>query len=354
MPLGFISYYNRKEHYGFIDCPELNIDQIFFHQLNCVDAYKNIYKGDKVLFEYGSEIDYEAKAENISFIQNATLESLKSDFRNGMILNGFLKKVGETYYVKDLDNYIFIPLIIAKYETDIEDVYERKINELIEYKIITFTKSNKIRAININRRFLVECEFLKEKEITEAQILAKVKGGYEIKVFDKINAFLPNSLALKNRDEITIGDFVKVICIKSDKNLENVIFDLHENLEIEIAKAISRKAFEESLLPGDRFSAKIKAATGFGIFVGFGLSEGLVHISNIIKRPIDLLKDSRKQFSKSIEKVFRKGQEVDVIFVNRDKNLISLNWDEHSDNNKSFYQSIIKELIELKNAQEQN
>ena len=51
MPIGYISYLNKSGNYGFIDCPELNLDYIFFHYSNCNKTYRNIHKGDKVSFE---------------------------------------------------------------------------------------------------------------------------------------------------------------------------------------------------------------------------------------------------------------------------------------------------------------
>jgi ribosomal protein S1/cold shock CspA family protein len=340
MPTGYISHINKTGHYGFIDSPELDIAHIFFHRINCKKSYENIYKGDKISFEYNPVVDEKNGVDEISFLQNASLDNLKSDFKNGYSLKGFLKKVDDKFYVKDRETYIYIRLIIANYEINIEEVYECNLNKLIDYKIVTFTSKNKIRAININRQFLPECKLLVEGNITEGQIVSTIKGGYQIRIYDNILGFLPKSLADKGRTVIEDGEIVNVTCIQADDNLANVIFDLTENLENEINLKIEQEKFVESLNPGNKFSGKIKKTQGFGAFISFGLSEGLLHINHIIDEPITLSKSSRKEFFKMFEKVFHKGKDIDVIIEENINNRISLNWDKTSERNKNLYRDI--------------
>ncbi|MBM3419374.1 MAG: hypothetical protein FJY17_10710, partial [Bacteroidetes bacterium] len=83
MPIGYISYLNKSGNYGFIDCPELNLDHIFFHFSSCNKTYKNIHKGDKVSFEPEYDDTKVVIPKEIAFVQNATLDVLKNDFDNG-------------------------------------------------------------------------------------------------------------------------------------------------------------------------------------------------------------------------------------------------------------------------------
>jgi len=340
MPVGYISHINSAGHYGFIDSPELDIDHIFFHTTNCKKSYKHIYKGDKVSFEFNPLIDQETGAKEISFLQNASLDGLKSDFENGITLKGFLKKIDDKYYVKDKDTYIFIRLIVASYEINIAEVYEDNLNKLIDYKIFTFTSKNKIRAININRQFLPECKLLVEGNQTEGQVVATVKGGYQIRIYDNILGFLPKSLALKCKTILDDGEMVNVTCIKATDDLENVVFDLTENLENTINLKIEQEKFTASLKSGDKFLGKIKGVKGFGVFISFGLSEGLLHLNHIIDGHIELSKQSKKEFSKMLEKVFYKGQEIDIIVEENIDNRISLTWDKTLERNKNLYLDI--------------
>lgn len=348
MPTGFISYVNNNKHYGFIDSPDLDIDQIFFHTTNCNKKYKNIYKGDKVSFEFDPLYDEESGAKEITFIKNASLDSLKEDYKNGKILTGFLKKIDGNYYVKDRDTYIFIQLIIASYEINLEDVYEEKLNTIIDYRITTFTSKNKIRAININRQFLPNCKLLIEGNKTEGQIMTIVKGGYQIKIYDNILGFLPKSLAEKSKFILEEGDIVNVTCISVGENLENVVFDLTENIENEIDFKIEQEKFINSLKYGDKYLGKVKNVQGFGIFVSFGLTEGLLHVTQIIGEKIELSKLSRKEFFKMLEQTFNKGQEIEIIFDYMKDDKISLKWDNKVELNKILQNKIYETYKNLK------
>jgi ribosomal protein S1/cold shock CspA family protein len=340
MPIGYISHINNTRHYGFIDSPELDIDHIYFHTTNCNSSYKHIHRGDKVSFEFNPLTDQETGAKEISFLQNASLEGLKSDFENGIILKGFLKKIDDKYYVKDKDTYILIRLIVASYEINIAEVYEDNLNKLIEYKIFTFTSKNKIRAININRQYLPDCKLLVKGNQTEGQVVAAVKGGYQIRIYDNILGFLPKLLALKNRTILDDGEMVNVTCVKASADLENVIFNLTENIENKINFKIEQAKFIASLKPGDKFLGKIRVAKLFGVFVSFGLYDGLLHLNHIIDEQIEFSKQSKKEFSKMMAQVFNKGKEIDIIVHENIDNIISLTWDKTSERNKNLYDDI--------------
>ena len=349
MPIGYISHINNVAHYGFIDSPELDLDHIFFHTTNCKKSYNHIYKGDKVSFEFNPVIDQEKGAKEVSFLQNASLDGLKSDFESGNSLKGFLKKIDDKYYVKDKDTYIFICLVIAKYEINIQEVYEDNLNKPIDYKICTFTLNNSIWAININRQILPECKLLVEGNKFEGQVVGTVKGGYQIKIFDTILGFLPKSLAIKSKPILDNGEMVNVTCIKASRSLENVVFDLTKNIDNEINLKIEQEKFVVSLKIGDKFLGKIKAVTGFGMFINFGLSEGLLYITDIIKESITLSKLSRKTFLKMLEEVFFKGQEIDVIIKKKNDGRISLSWDKTLERNRNLYEDIYTKFKTLDN-----
>lgn len=340
MPIGYISYIKSQGNYGFIDCPDLNIDHIFFHTTNCKKTYEHIYKGDKVSFEYNPVVDKENGAKEISFLKNASLDGLKSDFENGIYLKGFLKKIDDNYYVKDKDTHIFIRLVIASYEINLKEVYEDNLNKLIDYKIFTFTSKNKIRAINLNRQFLPNSNLLVEGNKTEGQVVSTVKAGYQIRIYDNILGFLPNSLAIKNKTILNEGDIVNVTCIKAGKDLDDVVFDLTENLENGSILKIEQENFIASLKPGSKYLGIIKKTQGFGVFICFGQAVGLLHINNIINEHSKLSNSSKKVFFKKFEKVFHKGLEIEVIIEEIIDNFISLTWDKTLEQNQKLCNEI--------------
>jgi ribosomal protein S1 len=337
MPTGYVSFINRAKHYGFIDSPELNIDQIFFHSTNCKKKYTEIHKGDQVLFEFDPNLDYETGAKEVSFIRNASLDHLKRDFSNNTTLKGYLKKIDGNYYVKDKETYIFIRLVIAGYETNIEEVYEKKIDSIVEYKIITFTKNNKIRAININREYLPNCKLLTIGNETEGQIIEITSYGFLIIIYDNIKGFLPNSLARKSNETLEVGDLINITCISTGDNYDNVIFDLTKNIYKEIQLKYEQVKFIESLRNGDRYIGNVKDIHNFGVFISFGLAEGLLHINHILGETNTLSKDSRKAFSKLIKEIFKKGIKIEIIYDYQIDDKISLLWDINSDINKELF-----------------
>jgi cold shock CspA family protein len=338
MKVGYISYINTSGHYGFIDSPDLQLDHIFFHSTNCKKSYKHIYKCDKVHFELKPDGEKGIEAINISFIQNATLDGLRKDFENNTSLKGFLKKIDDKYYVKDRETYIFIRLIIASYEINLKEVYDDHLNELIDYKIITLTDKNKIRAINLNRQFLPECKLLVEGNQTEGLVVANVKGGYQIKIYDNILGFLPNSLALKSKRKLELGELINVTCIKASDDLENVVFNLTANIDNEKQLIIEKEKFISSLEPGDKYLGKILSVKGFGIFISIGHCEGLLHLNNILTDELNFSKQSKKEFSKLFEQAFIKGQEIEVIVEEKINDRVSFTWDKSLEVNKKLYQ----------------
>lgn len=348
MAIGYISYINAKGLYGFIDCPELQLDDIFFPATFCNKLYKNIYKGDKVNFDLEINSEKEIEAKNISFIQNSSLDGLRRDYNNQNILKGILKKIDNKYYVKDQETSILIRIIIANYEFNLNEVYENNLNKMIEYKISMFTIKNKIRAININRQFLPECKLLIEGNKTEGLVDAKVKGGYQVKIYDNIIGFLPNSLALKSKVILEVGELINVICIKSSEDLSNVVFNLTENYEYETELQIEKEIFTSFLKQGDRFIGKIKVVKEYGVFVSFGLSEGLLHINKILGENYIIQKSSKKEFFKIIEQIFLKEKEIDIEIEEIIDDRISLVWNVKSERNKALYLEIHSNYIAFK------
>lgn len=348
MPAGYISHINKKGHFGFIDSPEEEIEHIYFHFNNCIKLYKNAYEGDKVSFELDVNDEKGPEAKSVSFIQNASLDGLKADFSHNNILKGFLKKIGENYYVKDKETYLYIRLIVAKHEINLNEVYEDKLNSIISYKIVSFTQDNEIKAINFNREISAEFDSLFEGLDTEAIVTLVVKWGFEIKTRGNILGFLPNSLALKRRATLEAGEIINVTCIKVSDALQSPVFDLTENIVSDNEFAVEQERFVSTLKPGDQFLGTIKSAQGFGAFVTFGLSEGLLHINNILGEENTLPKSSKKEFAKIIEKIFVKGQEIDIEVENVHENRISLALNMFSENNRDLHQKICFEYKTLK------
>lgn len=342
MATGFVSYMNTKGYYGFIDSPELAIDHIFFHTINCDKSYTHLYKGDKVSFDLDADGPKGNQAINISFLQNASLDGLRKDFEKGTILKGFLKKINDKYYVKDCDTYILIRLVIAKYEMNTEEVYEENINKLIDYKIIALTDKNKILAVNVNRQFSPASKLLLEGNATVGTVIGAVKGGYTVKVYDNVIGFLPNSFVLKSKRELVDGESVEVTCVQVNDDGRSGVFDLTENINHDEHLIFERAEFISSLVPGREILGTIRSVQGFGIFINIGLCEGLLHTSQFVADYADLSKRTKKELQKILQQVFIKGREIEVIVQESNEGRIGFSWHCDSNINSPYYAEFLQ------------
>lgn len=227
MPTGYITYYNQSRKFGFIDCPELNYYDIYFYFVNIHREYKHIFPSDYVEFELKDRSDEnQLEANEIKFIRNCTLEFLHQDFVSKKTKKGFLKKIENNYYVKDSETYLFIKLRVSPYETDLFNRYESKINTQINYEIVVFSNKNKIRAINTDRKFCTEYLMATSGCICSAKVQNKIKGGYNILVEEKINGFIPDSIAHNRSTDLDEGFVINVKCINNNESSEKPVFEI--------------------------------------------------------------------------------------------------------------------------------
>ena len=227
MPTGYITYYNQSRKFGFIDCPELNYYDIYFHFVNINSEYKHIFPSDYVEFELKMlSNENQLEANEIKFIRNRSLEYLHQDFLNKKTKKGFLKKIGEYYYVKDFETYLLIKLRVSPYETDLFNCYESKLNTEINYQIVVFSNKNKIRAINTDRKFSNEYLIATNGNNCIAKVQNKIKGGYNILVEEKIIGFIPDSIAYNYPADLDEDFMINVRCINKNESSEKPVFEI--------------------------------------------------------------------------------------------------------------------------------
>lgn len=233
MLTGYVSRYKKIERYGFIDCPDFQLEKIFFHLKACNKRYRHVFAGDKVAFVLLPDPNVEGwyEANNVQFVDNPSLQNLRAGFDNQAVLTGFLKKIQGTYYVKDSETYILIKLSLSKYEINIEENYEAKVNQLVQYRIIIFSEINKIRAINVNRQFTENYYLLAEGLAFDAQVVSHQKGGYKVLVLDEIEGFIPGSIGFERAKPLETGERILVRLIKASEDFDNFIFDIQQDFE---------------------------------------------------------------------------------------------------------------------------
>lgn len=339
MPIGYISYFKKDGNFGFIDSPEVKFDNIYFHTTNCSKSYQYVNLGDEVSFELLQENEKGIEAKKITFRRNSSIEGLRADFANKTVLTGNLKKIDDNFYVKDKETHILIRLFRFKSFVDTKEFYENRLNQTIEYRIVSFTDRNRIRAIDTSIDLPLESSLFFEKESIEAQVIAKVKGGYQFKFFKQFIGFLSNS-SVVTENELSLDEKISVTCIFVRDCSENSFFDLTKNLKLKQSFTTKKLRFTGSLKIGEKYWGTVKSSKGYGIFISLGAFTGLLHRNNIIDNTTTITNLSKKTLSKILDEKFRKGQEIEIIIEEINNNQISLNWDISLEPNKTLYNDI--------------
>lgn len=115
---------------------------------------QNVFFADHVLYEYNNSLEV--------LIQKAIVENK---------FLGYVKKIGDDFFVKEIDSYLFFPLRISKYENP-PVVSESP--KAISFKMINIEKPEKIMAElynhNYTKGFLEAVKQHKSQHVIEANI----------------------------------------------------------------------------------------------------------------------------------------------------------------------------------------
>lgn len=226
---GYITFFDRKKKFGFIDCPSVQLNDIFFFHLEA--DYKQIHSGDEVLLyiRKSTEYLYSHEAYEIEFVCNKRLEVLLNEYESNNQFIGFLKKIEDSYFVKDKKTHLYIKLNISRFELDINSEYDDKLNKEVPFEIIVFSDKNKLRAVRTDRVFKDSIQLLINQEIINGTVVKKDKFGIyvNLSVLDVVG-FVPNNLIEKKwrKNELNIGDAIDVYCFKLDLERDNILLDL--------------------------------------------------------------------------------------------------------------------------------
>lgn len=224
---GIVTYYSTERHFGFLDTE--NEESIFFF----VDTRKarelrkeknqyvrtNFIRGDEVTFKlkHSDRSEYGFEAYDLDYIKNDKVEQLYNQLEVNKEFPGYLKKIGDEYFVKDKLTYLFIPVKTSVWEADVEQVYESRINRPVIYTITAKpAKPEKLKAVLCDRIYsdvLYQLKDYKEKSIrSAAMITGKNKDGYFATMLDgKVNTFIPFNKEGTVPLNFSKGDEVEVI-----------------------------------------------------------------------------------------------------------------------------------------------
>jgi hypothetical protein len=167
--------------------------------------------GDTVSFTVGlSGRGDRMVASNIRFLYNNALDVLinKARIENNFI--GYLKIVDDKYFVKEIDSYLFFPVLVSPWQLK---PTETELNEAVTFALNNLEKKEKITASLFTQKFIPEYysaeRAFKKQEIVETEIYKISPHGIYLDVFGGkvIAKLLPGENHLP---ALKVGDKLKV------------------------------------------------------------------------------------------------------------------------------------------------
>jgi ribosomal protein S1 len=201
---GFVETENGESYFFRFDKKE----QIENKKNGLIDRIHKFCPGDEVEFNIRSSTRTNTKLEayNLKFIRNERREKLIDESNTSGILSGYLKLIdNEKFFVKHITTYVYVPIEISGWETDLEEVYSKRVNQLVHFSLINTAKINKLKAVLTDVRFVKEYDILKsaleDSTILKATITGKNSDGFFATVLNgEIQGFIP----LNNIHELDI------------------------------------------------------------------------------------------------------------------------------------------------------
>jgi hypothetical protein len=212
---GTISFVNYEKQFATIGY-ELNGKK---KEVNCkTDAE---VKGKKPhYFRVGDEVNFQLKlsdrgdkmtAFNMKFLYNTALDQLiqKAGIENRF--SGYLKVVGDQYFVKEWDSYLFFPLQVSPWE---KPPVETADNEAISFKLVNLEKKNTIAAELFSHNYIPEyrkaLQHFNHKMDIEATVYKVSPHAVYLNLFgENIKAKLP--LTATDDAQLKEGDKLQVM-----------------------------------------------------------------------------------------------------------------------------------------------
>jgi hypothetical protein len=175
--------------------------------------------GDTVSFTVGlSGRGDKMVASDIKFLYNNALDVLINKARTENNFTGYLKIIDDKYFVKEIDSYLFFPVIISPWQVKPND---EELNEAVTFALDNLEKKEKITASLFTLKFIPEYysaeRALKKNEPIAAEIYKITEYGIYLNLFgEKVQAKispsiegLPGNLKVGDKINIRITYFSK-------------------------------------------------------------------------------------------------------------------------------------------------
>ena len=204
--IGHVVRFIKDRGFGFIEAEDGEI-YFFFRdkedlkkkkQAGLIPYIHNYISGDRVSFNLRLSQRDEGKIEayDVAFITNERRAILINNFQEYGFLEGYIKIFDpETIFVKDKSTYVYVPITISEWEENLEEVYQKRENTLVRYKLNQVNRTDKLTATLSDAKFVDEYYVLMShfdnQTPIRATITGKSKHGYHATLFEgKIKGFI--------------------------------------------------------------------------------------------------------------------------------------------------------------------
>lgn len=214
--------------------------------------------------------------------------------------------------------------------------------DIIDYDVVDSTKYGKC-ALNIYKTgniFLNELKIaLGKNETIEGYVYEKNDGGYLVS-YKGYKCFIPNT-QLYYRGQFTNDGFLDTYQLFKVLSINDGVVVLSRKLILKSDyKKLSMLELVE-LSANFTFLGRVKSVEGYGVFVSYKYSEGLLHITNILSGYSNSIsKGDKQEIQKILSLVFVKGRELLVSINSIEHEKYSLNWNKDLEPNKEICEEI--------------
>ena len=220
--IGHITRFDSKRHFGFVETENENSYFFFFDKTEQIQLKKQgvvnkIHKfcsGDEVEFKIRPSQKDINKVEgfDLKFIKNERREKLIEEANQSESLLGYIKLIdSDKLFIKHISTYVFIPLDISDWETDLDEIYTNRVDELVNFKLTQTQKIDKLKAVLTDVKYSNDYYELKSAIDNETTLSATITGKNSQGLFATIkNGRIEGFISVpKNPDNIELLKFQK-------------------------------------------------------------------------------------------------------------------------------------------------
>ncbi len=244
-----------------------------------------------------SDLDYR-EAEFAEKIEEAELP----DIEKGKIFKGEVVDVADAHALIDLGGKTEGVLPYDRLHEGGISKGDEKFVKIIEVDYKDGAPLLSEKEAVVDRIWMLAEQALESGESVEGTIFKKIKGGFLVKLFDDLTAFMPLSHLSINRknnfDKYIDRDF-KMRILEVDRENSNVVVSRREHLEEE--RRHEQDKFFSSCEVGEWVTGTVKNIVNFGAFVNLGPVDGLLHKSDVAWGAV-----------RDVEDYLKLGEEVEV------------------------------------------